>query len=246
MTDFRIWQIAGWTMLHYLWVGGVLGAIALMMRRLLRWRAANLRYLAALGCFAVLGIAPLPIAVIVTSSLPPPPPRSEPRVEAEPGSDNMPMPLALPEAEEPVEAAVTAPAVPSSPAPAPAPQPRELLQSSLDRAAMDLPWLWVCGAPITLLLTTLGLVGAERLRRQSRLLDDSPIVGNMPPPGRGTEDIAARNGRDLRPHRRADLGGHFSTADPAARRRPDRLGFRSNWKWFFGTNLPTCGATTTS
>jgi len=33
MTEFRIWQIAGWTMLHYLWVGGVLGVIAVVGRR---------------------------------------------------------------------------------------------------------------------------------------------------------------------------------------------------------------------
>ena len=175
MTDFRIWQIAGWTMLHYLWVGGVLGVVAVTMRRLLRGRAANLRYLAALGCFALLSVAPLPIAVVVTSSLPPPP-RSEPRVEAEHGLDRMPMALSLPGPEGPAEAAVAAPAIPPSPAPAAAPRMGELLQSVLDRAAMDLPWLWVVGAPITFLLTTLGLVGAERLRRQSRLLEDSPIV----------------------------------------------------------------------
>ena len=71
MVEFRIWQIAGWTMLHYLWVGGVLGVIALMLRRALRAAAANLRYLAALGCFVVLGIAPLSIAVLVTHSFPP-------------------------------------------------------------------------------------------------------------------------------------------------------------------------------
>ncbi len=177
MSDLRIWQIAGWTMLHYLWVGGALGAIALIMRRLLTRRAANLRYLAALGCFAVLGAAPLPIAVIVTSSLPPPP-QSQPRIEAERGFDKMPMrtPLHLPAAEEPAESAATDPAIPSSPPPAPAPQRRDLLRSALDRAAMDLPWLWLVGAPITFLLTTLGLVGAQRLRRQSRLLEDSPIV----------------------------------------------------------------------
>ena len=41
---------------------------------------------------------------------------------------------------------------------------------------MGLPWLWLIGAPLTFLLTTIGLLGAERLRRQSRLVEDSPIA----------------------------------------------------------------------
>ena len=28
MIGFRLWQIMGWTMLHYLWVGAALGAVA--------------------------------------------------------------------------------------------------------------------------------------------------------------------------------------------------------------------------
>jgi len=71
MVEFRIWQIAGWTMLHYLWVGGLLGVIAVVLRRGMRSAGANLRYLAALSCFAILGIAPLLIAAVVTHSLPP-------------------------------------------------------------------------------------------------------------------------------------------------------------------------------
>jgi len=154
MTEFRIWQIAGWTMLHYLWVGGVLGVIAVVLRRTLRRAGANLRYLAALSSFAVLGIAPLPIAVVVTNSLPPLP-------RNEPAADRMPMLPALPATEMPVEHAVTLPAFISSPTstpvPAPSPQPSELLQAVLNRAALSLPWLWVFGTPMTFLLTTLGL-----------------------------------------------------------------------------------------
>ena len=84
MIDFRIWQIAGWTMLHYLWIGSLLGVAAVAVRRLLRSRGANLRYLAAVGCFALLGIAPLPIAVVVNGGLPRP--RTEPLVESCAGS----------------------------------------------------------------------------------------------------------------------------------------------------------------
>jgi len=173
MTHVGIWQIAGWTMLHYLWVGGVLGVIAAVLRRALWGAGANLRYLAALSCFAVLGIAPLPIAVVVTNSLPP-----LPRSEAV--ADRMPMLPALPATEMPVEHAVTLPTLvsspPSTPVPDHSPQPIELLQSVLNRAALSLPWLWVFGTPMTFLLITLGLLGAERLRRQSRLLEDDPIT----------------------------------------------------------------------
>jgi hypothetical protein len=32
MIGFRLWQIAGWTMLHYFWVGAALGTVALLAR----------------------------------------------------------------------------------------------------------------------------------------------------------------------------------------------------------------------
>jgi len=112
MTDFRIWQIVGWTMLHYLWVGGVLGIIAVVLRRGLRRAGSNLRYLAALSSFTVLGIAPLPIAVVVTNSLPPLP-------QSGPVADRMPMLPALPPEEIPAESAVTLPTPVSSPPPPP-------------------------------------------------------------------------------------------------------------------------------
>lgn len=169
MVEFRIWQIAGWTMLHYLWVGGVLGVIAVVLRRAIRGAGANLRYLAALICFAVLGIAPLLIAALVTHSVP-----AMPR--SEPFAGRMPVPRALPPEEMPAEPAVTLPTFASTPAPVPPQQPSELLRSMLDRAALSLPWLWVFGTPMTFLLTTIGLLGAERLRRQSRLLEDAPIT----------------------------------------------------------------------
>ena len=176
MIDFRIWQIAGWTMLHYLWVGAVLGILVAAVRLLLRSHGANVRYLAALGCFAVLGIAPLPIAVVVTSRLPTPPPRNEPLVASEHAPDSTPLPPPLPAHEESPEPAEPAPAVVSNPPPASVTKPGEVVQSALNRTAMGLPWLWLIGAPLTFLLTTIGLLGAERLRRQSRLVEDSPIA----------------------------------------------------------------------
>ncbi len=174
MIDFRIWQIAGWTMLHYLWVGAVLGVIAAAVRWLMRSHAANLRYLAALGCFAVMSLAPLPIAVVVTGRLPPPPDRL--LLETERGLERTPMRSPLPAPQPLAGFASTVPADLPSAVSVPTPQTGKFLQSALDRAAMGLPWLWLIGAPLTFLLTTVGLLGAERLRRQSRLLVDSPIA----------------------------------------------------------------------
>ena len=177
MIDFRIWQIAGWTMLHYLWIGAVLGLLAAAVRLLLRSRGANVRYLAALACFGVLAIAPLPIAMVIGSRIPaPPPPPNDPLIASEHTPDRTPPPARLLASEESPETVALPPAIVSSPPPAPVTKPGEIIESALARAAMGLPWLWLIGAPLTFLLTTLGLLGAERLRRQSRLVDDSPIA----------------------------------------------------------------------
>ena len=39
-----------------------------------------------------------------------------------------------------------------------------------------MPWLWLVGTPLTFLLLTTGLIGSERLRRASRVIDDGPIA----------------------------------------------------------------------
>jgi len=63
MIGYRLWQIAGWTMLHYLWVGAVLGTAAMAARLGLRLAAANVRYLAALGSLLLMAAAPALIKV---------------------------------------------------------------------------------------------------------------------------------------------------------------------------------------
>ena len=71
MIGFRLWQIAGWTMLHYFWVGAALGAVALLVRQRLRSAAASVRYLVALGSLLLLSVAPAAIAVVVMQNLAP-------------------------------------------------------------------------------------------------------------------------------------------------------------------------------
>ena len=71
MIGLRLWQLAGWTMLHYLWLGAAMGAAALLLRQRLRSAPANVRYLAALGSLLLLSVAPAAIALTVGSQLAP-------------------------------------------------------------------------------------------------------------------------------------------------------------------------------
>ena len=147
MIGIRLWQIAGWTMLHYFWVGAVLGAVALLVRQRLRSSAANVRYVFALGSLLLLSVTPAAIAVVVMQNLAPLP-------------HNVPLPVdstSRPEAmrvEETrpmvVEAGSPLPAVATN-LPAEVPQTRsiERLLAALNLAAMCLPWLWICGSPLS-------------------------------------------------------------------------------------------------
>jgi len=65
-----LWWLAGWTMLHYLWVGLAIGLLAAMARLLLGRAPANVRYAVALGTLSALAAAPLVIAEYVAANLP--------------------------------------------------------------------------------------------------------------------------------------------------------------------------------
>lgn len=172
MIGSRLWQIAGWTMLHYLWVGAALGAVALLLRPALRSATANARYLFALGSLLLLSISPVAIAAVVMQSIAPLP-QAEPRP-----MDFAGQPEAVSREEARPVSSAHGPWVQAVAAEAPRAQSSERLLAALNLAAMCLPWLWVCGAPLSFLLTTAGLLGAERLRRQSRPLED-PRISDM-------------------------------------------------------------------
>ena len=173
MIGFRLWQIAGWTMLHYFWVGAALGAVALLTRQRLQSAAASVRYLFALGSLLLLSVAPAAIAVVVMQNLAPLPHHAPLPVQSPSQPEAMPLQQIRPT----VAADTPAPAATASlPAEAPGTRNHEQLLAALNLAAMCLPWLWVCGAPLSFALTTAGLFGAERLRRQSRPLEDARIT----------------------------------------------------------------------
>jgi beta-lactamase regulating signal transducer with metallopeptidase domain len=201
------WYVAGWTMLHYLWLGALVGAAAGVSGFALRRAGANVRYAVALAWLAVLAVLPIGVGVWVGGV----------------GSQESGVGVAIVDADaktdtdrhaipsNPAPTALTPPApgsaggivrsVPDSAAPLsidsatsmeplPAGEPntttnprqsRGLRAGSgwnpwIETAAGYLPWLWIIGAPLTFLLLASGIVGTERLRRESRVLSDGPIA----------------------------------------------------------------------
>jgi hypothetical protein len=65
LTNSPVWTTAGWTMLHLLWVGVVIGLVAALARRLLRPIRPEARYGVALLCLLALAISPAAIFVRV-------------------------------------------------------------------------------------------------------------------------------------------------------------------------------------
>jgi beta-lactamase regulating signal transducer with metallopeptidase domain len=179
MLGSRLWEIAGWTMLHYFWVGAALGVAAICVRRALRTGSANVRYAAASGSLFLLAVAPLVIAAVMAQNI------ASPVADAPASNNHASRHNEMPT--EGMQIGDRGPSMAASVAPpsavgvdssnvAPVAESREPLLSVFDPLAVWLPWLWVIGAPLSFMLTTAGLLGAERLRRQSRPLADDRIT----------------------------------------------------------------------
>jgi WD40 repeat protein/beta-lactamase regulating signal transducer with metallopeptidase domain len=164
-----VWLAIGWTMLHFLWVGGLIGILSAMVLQGLRRASAELRYSVALASLAMLALAPIVIGwrtsqvigggpSLVDPSIPNLPVVSAPLVrDVEPA----PAPVGRMDIAGPMVEVAT-PVGPGLPA---ATAPPARFTSRLDTAAAWLPWLWLVGSPITFAWLALGLAGAERLRR---------------------------------------------------------------------------------
>ena len=64
-TMIQIWLIAGWTILHYIWVGVAITGIAWLGRLLLRRASSNLRYLYSVTCYVGLTLSPIVVLMAV-------------------------------------------------------------------------------------------------------------------------------------------------------------------------------------
>lgn len=199
------WQIAGWTMFHFLWLGALVGLAAMVGRFLAHRASAETRYATAFVSLVLLSALPLGIAAwlsahapqetSVTAALPQTGEIIElhhgaaaPNIELAPAGTRRP---ALPGAGSAGGfVRDNAPIRITTPSDVVSADPRQTSASSAQwsRGLMGqiatisagwvsyLPWLWLVGTPLTLLLLATGIVGAERLRQQSRVIDDGPIV----------------------------------------------------------------------
>jgi beta-lactamase regulating signal transducer with metallopeptidase domain len=158
------WTAAGWTMLHSIWVGAVIGLMAAVVRRLLISARPETRYGAALTCLAMLSVSPGMIFVRVYEPM-----------------DATHVPIA-----RAAEGVATSPAILTSADRSEIEQPAFLAvawdhpaglasRSWLEFVVPCLPWFWLSGSACTLAMLATGLVGVEQLRRSSRLVESGDL-----------------------------------------------------------------------
>lgn len=196
-----VWNSLGWTMWHYLWIGLIELACGILLLTMIPRFYSALRYRFLLVLFALLLVTPIFIfqslwndaarinhSLTSEASIPPIWTTAPVMVHApsqefiEP--DRMPNALQSPwkpdpDAEIPdrslPQVAVTYPQSP----PQTAPKSNGFGPLFFERLAKYVPWLpliWMIGSPLTLLFLGLGLIGAERYRRQARVILSGDIV----------------------------------------------------------------------
>lgn len=192
-----VWQLAGWTMLHFLWIGALVALAGGALRLACRRAAPGVRYAVSLVTLAAIAATPMAITAWLaplaqrgpvdvraeasrrlptSSSLADAPIRSAPTVAAQQVIDLAKTPIVatpITNGPEPHRAVNVQPLPPNIVSPPIAPrESRDLLNA----AAGYLPWVWLVGAPITFVLLAAGLVGSKRMRRTSTPLDSGPVA----------------------------------------------------------------------
>jgi len=165
------WLAVGCTMLHFLWVGGVIGLFALGGRRILRRASLSINYVFTLCCLLALIAAPVVLFVYVVDQMNNPRPTSAETWASEQEQDED-LRLLM-ENETPLVANREVSAAVRNHECEPA--GRENLATSIVTSVSSvLPWVWISGTPVFLSIVMLGLAGTHRLRRRARLLHDEP------------------------------------------------------------------------
>lgn len=157
-----LWLAVGWTMLHVMWVGCAIGAVAAVAARATRSVNPETRYVIALAFLAVLGVSPM---VIFGQIYEPPLPVSQPILVGN-------------SAIEKTSSITHEPAIEAAQAPrllAAGGFVREPSRNRFQPVVALLPWFWMAGSCLTLLSLAAGLIGVERLRRSSRRIAGSAI-----------------------------------------------------------------------
>jgi beta-lactamase regulating signal transducer with metallopeptidase domain/ankyrin repeat protein len=154
---FPVWHLAGWTMLHFIWVGSLVAVLAALGRQLLRRAHPDVRYAYAMASLTLLAAAPAIIAAkLAAGSFAADDARGAPAAE---GTWSMASPVAQPRETVPSRQSAAERNARTEP-------PRLLRWAGL---MVDiLPGVWLVGAPLTFIYMAAGLWGAERLRRRSQ------------------------------------------------------------------------------
>jgi beta-lactamase regulating signal transducer with metallopeptidase domain len=197
LTGSRPWSLAGWTMMHFFWVGGLAGLFAAVIRRSLRHSGPEVRYAAALCSLLGIGIAPVVLAVWMAAS--PPASQLGPNRISDPiASSRSPSVEDLPKDLDLKPFVLTSRgSKPVAMAPLLALRGWSIpIPVWIARLANALPWVWAAGSPITFAVLALGLVGSERLRKNVRQVE----------PGEEIESLCRRLGESLGIVRQVGLG----------------------------------------
>ncbi len=165
LTTSRVWTGLGWTILHFVWVGVVVGLVAAMGRRLFKPASPESRYGLALVCLAALAGSPIVIFIRVFEPTMP--------VGVVPGglieTDQTVSGNSNSSRESPKRARLDSPDL-TAVEPA-----GGWSRWNLESVVPYLPWFWLCGSLSTLLVLATGLIGVEQLRRSSRVLESGEI-----------------------------------------------------------------------
>ena len=173
-----VWLAIGWTMLHFLWVGGLIGIATAVALRMLRVASAEVRYVAALAGLTLLALAPAAIGWRIVGAgvaerpdwrldeTASPRPSMSFAGQGQAGTGGV---VARDKGRIPDDRAVLPVAGIGRGTRHRAP--------GLDELVAGLPWLWLIGSPITFAWLGLGLAGAERLRRRSVMVVDGELPG---------------------------------------------------------------------
>ena len=204
MNDQALWQLGGWTMIHFLWIGALTTVVLAMVRLLLRRASANLRYATTLICFVALAATPIAIAAWLANDVDwtatttqaavvdPLPDQGVSEPALAPAEVAMLQPMVIDLADTPidVDAEFAAPsdmepAAPSDVEPLaasttvvnelPVEATNDQIAAALSQVPTYLPWVWIVGTPMMFVLLGTGLIGSDRIRRGAQVLADGPV-----------------------------------------------------------------------
>lgn len=180
----QLWELLGWTMCYFLAAGTVVALAGAAMRLICSRLGPQFRYAISLGTFAALAALPIGIACWLAQSSTPaaisssaivPPVTANPLLSASPTGPTIDLKdhtLPVYTELQPEQIAAARTATNEIPVEPEIHQDREI---AIDAAIRWLPWVWLVGAPLTFLFLTTGLIGSQRLRKQSNLLAEGPI-----------------------------------------------------------------------